>query len=243
MDANEFGHQEQDELGQTEQFVGQDEGQTQEETPVDWEQQAKFFQSEKDKLYSENQTLKQYEEVGKFLESRPDVIEQLQNKVGGQPDATPQVALKPDEFDPWEAYNDPTSASYKFRMQELQQTVNGAVQEATQGMRQESGRATLNSELKAKGMNDEQVQSFFDFADKHPSEYGLDNVIKMWQAVQGTPAKGNQGSPLDQVRNVQSQPQQVGGILQGEKPQMPKSDNDAMWDGIVAAGGRANVLK
>ena len=243
MNANEFGNQEQDELGQTEQFVGQDEGQTQEETPVDWEEQAKYHQSEKDKLYTENQKLKQYEEVGKFLESRPDVVEQLQNTVGGQPNATPQVALKPDEFDPWEAYNDPTSASYKFRMQELQQTVNGAVQEATQGMRQESGRATLNSELKAKGMNDEQVQSFFSFADKHPSEYGLDNVIKMWQAVNGAPAKGDRGNPLDQVRNVQSQPQQVGGILQGEKPQMPKSDDDAMWDSIVAAGGRTNVLR
>ena len=243
MDANELGNQVQDELGQTEEFVGQDEGQTQDETPVDWEQQAKFFQSEKDKLYSENQKLKQYEEVGKFLESRPDVVEQLQNTVGGQPKAEQQVTLKPDEFDPWEAYNDPTSASYKFRMQELQQTVNGAVNQATQGIRQESGRATLNSELKAKGMNDEQVQSFFDFADKHPSEYGLDNVIKMWQAVQGTPARGDQGSPLDQVRNVQSQPQQVGGILQGEKPQMPKSDSDAMWESIVAAGGRANVLK
>ena len=127
MDANEFGNQEQDELGQTEQFVGQDEGQTQEETPVDWEEQAKYHQSEKDKLYTENQKLKQYEEVGKFLESRPDVIEQLQGAVSGQPNANQQVTLKPDEFDPWEAYNDPTSASYKFRMQELQQTVNGAV--------------------------------------------------------------------------------------------------------------------
>ena len=243
MDANELGNQVQDELGQAEEFVGQDEGQTHEETPVDWEQQAKFFQSEKDKLYSENQTLKQYEEVGKFLESRPDVIEQLKGAVDGQPKAEQQVALKPDEFDPWEAYNDPTSASYKFRMQELQQTIDGAVNQATQGIRQESGRANLNAQLKAKGMNDEQVQSFFDFADKHPSEYGLDNVIKMWQAVQGAPAREEQGSPLDQVRNVQSQPQQVGGILQGEKPQMPKSDNDAMWDGIVAAGGRTNVLK
>tara|TARA_R110001599_G_scaffold113960_2_gene279419 strand:+ start:4507 stop:5232 length:726 start_codon:yes stop_codon:yes gene_type:complete len=241
MDTNEFGNQ--DELGQSEQFVGQDEGQTHEETPVDWQEQAKYFQSEKDKLYSENQKLKQYEEVGKFLESRPDVIERLQNTVGGQSDATPQVALKPDEFDPWEAYNDPTSASYKFRVQEMQQTINGAVTQATQGMRQESGRANLNSELKAKGMNDDQVQSFFDFADKHPSEYGLDNVIKMWQAVQGAPAQGNQGSPLDQVRNVQSQPQQIGGILQGEKPQVPRSDDDAMWDSIVAAGGRTNVLK
>jgi hypothetical protein len=243
MDANELGNQFQDELGQTEEFVGQDEGQTQEENPVDWQEQAKYFQSEKDKLFNENQKLKQYEEVGKFLESRPDVIEQLQNTVSGQPNATPQAALKPDEFDPWEAYNDPTSASYRFRMQEMQQTINGAVQEATQGIRQESGRANLNAQLKAKGMNDEQVASFFDFADKHPSEYGLDNVIKMWQAVNGAPAKGNEGSPLDQVRNVQSQPQQVGGILQGEKPQMPKSDADAMWDSIVAAGGRTNVLK
>ena len=243
MDANEQGNQFQDELGQSEQFVGQDEGQTQEETPVNWEEQAKFFQSEKDKLYNENQKLKQYEEVGKFLESRPDVIEQLKGAVDGQPKAEQQVALKPDEFDPWEAYNDPTSASYKFRMQEMQQAINGAVTQATQGIRQESGRANLNAQLKAKGMNDEQVQSFFDFADKHPSEYGLDNVIKMWQAVQGAPAREEQGSPLDQVRNVQSQPQQVGGILQGEKPQMPKSDADAMWEGIVNAGGRTNVLK
>ena len=243
MDANELGNQFQDELGQSEEFVGQDEGQTQEENPVNWEETAKYQQSEKDKLYNENQKLKQYEEIGKFLESRPDVIEQIKGAVNGQPEAQQQVALKPDEFDPWEAYNDPTSASYKFRMQELQQTVNGAVQEATQGMRQESGRATLNSELKAKGMNDEQVQSFFDFADKHPSEYGLDNVIKMWQAVNGAPVSEGQPSPLDQVRNVQSQPQQVGGVLQGEKPQMPKSDSDAMWDSIVAAGGRTNVLK
>ena len=243
MDANELGNQFQDELGQSEEFVGQDEGQIHEESSVNWEEQAKFFQSEKDKLYNENQKLKQSEEIGKFLESRPDVIEQIKGAVNGQPEAQQQVALKPDEFDPWEAYNDPTSASYKFRMQEMQQTINGAVQEATQGIRQESGRANLNAQLKAKGMNDEQVASFFDFADKHPSEYGLDNVIKMWQAVNGAPAKGNEGSPLDQVRNVQSQPQQIGGILQGEKPQMPKSDADAMWDGIVNAGGRTNVLK
>ena len=243
MDANETGNQVQDELGQSEEFVGQDEGLIQEESSQSWEEQAKYYQSEKDKLYNENQKLKQYEEVGKFLESRPDLIDTIKTQVGGQPEATKQVALKPDEFDPWEAYNDPTSASYKFRMQEMQQTINGAVDKATSGIRQETGKVNLQSQLKAKGMNDEQVNSFFEFADKHPSEYGLDNVIKMWQAVNGAPVKGNNESPLDQVRNVQSQPQQVGGILQGEKPQMPKSDSDAMWDGIVAAGGRTNVLK
>ena len=128
-------------------------------------------------------------------------------------------------------------------MQEMQQAINGAVDNAVGGIQAQQGRTNLRTDLANKGLNADQMESFFDFADKHPSEYGLENVIKMWQAVQGTPAKGNQGSPLDQVRNVQSQPQQVGGILQGEKPQMPKSDADAMWDSIVAAGGRTNLLK
>jgi len=244
MNANDIGNQVQDELGQTEEFVGQDEGQTQQEDSTDWESQAKYHQSEKDKLYAENQKLKQYKEVGSFLESRPDIIKQIAGEVGGGQSNVPEpVSLKPDEFDPWEAYNDPSSASYKFRMQELQQTIDGAVDKATEGIRKQTGRASLQSQLQAKGLNEEQVNSFFEFADKHPSEYGLDNVIKMWEAVNGSSARGSEGSPLDQVRNVQSQPQQVGGVLQGEKPQMPKSDADAMWDSIVAAGGRTNVLK
>ena len=63
-------------LGQAE--VGQDEGTNNEENSTeDWEAQAKYHQSEKDKLYAENQQLKQYEKVGKFLESRPDLVQNL----------------------------------------------------------------------------------------------------------------------------------------------------------------------
>ena len=40
--------------------VGQDEGENQGKTSSEeWESQAKYFQSEKDKLYAENQQLKQ----------------------------------------------------------------------------------------------------------------------------------------------------------------------------------------
>ena len=42
--------------------VGQDEATQQQESKGDWESQAKYFQSEKDKLQSENQKLKQYKE-------------------------------------------------------------------------------------------------------------------------------------------------------------------------------------
>ena len=243
QNVDEFGVPFNEEMGQTNESIGQDEQvDTQESSTENWEEQAKYFQSEKDKLSAENQKLKQYEEVGKFLESRPDVVQAIATQAGGQPQqAEPQVALKPDEFDPWEAYNDPTSASYKFRMQEMQQNINNAVSNATHGIRKQNTMTELKSQLTSQGLSNDEVNSFIQFADKHPSEYGIENVIKMWRAVSQTPAQSHNDNPLDQVRNVQSQPQPTG-VLAGERPKGPKSDNDAMWDNIVNAGSRKNVL-
>ena len=192
QNVDEFGTPFNEEMGQSNESIGQDERvDTQEDSTENWEEQAKYFQSEKDKLSAENQKLKQYEEIGKFLESRPDIINEISNKVDGQPSAKPQTALSPDEFDPWEAYNDPASASYKFRMQEMQQTINSAVGQATEGIRQQTGRTQLQSQLTSQGMNDDEINSFMEFADKHPSEYGLENVIKMWRAVSQAPAQSH----------------------------------------------------
>ena len=241
QNVDEFGVPFNEEMGQTNDSIGQDEQVNTQESSENWEEQAKYFQSEKDKLAAENQKLKQYEEVGKFLESRPDVVQAIANQGSGQPQAEPQVTLKPDEFDPWEAYNDPTSASYKFRMQEMQQTVNSAVNQATDGIRQQTGRSQLQSQLAAQGMSVDEIGSFMDFADKHPSEYGLENVIKMWRAVSQAPAESHGENPLDKVRDVQQQPQPTG-VLQGERPRGPKSDEDSMWNNIMNAGGRNSVL-
>ena len=242
QNVDEFGVPFNEEMGQTNDSIGQDEQvNTQESSTENWEEQAKYFQSEKDKLAAENQKLKQYEEVGKFLESRPDVVQAIANQGSGQPQTEPQVALKPDEFDPWEAYNDPTSASYKFRMQEMQQTIDSAVNQATDGIRQQTGRSQLQSQLAAQGMSVDEIGSFMDFADKHPSEYGLENVIKMWKAVSKAPAESHNDNPLDKVRDVQQQPQPTG-VLQGERPKGPKSDDDSMWDSVMKASGRSNVL-
>ena len=125
------------ESGQVNAEVGQDEGTNNEESPAkDWEAQAKYHQSEKDKLYAENQKLKDYEKIGKFLESRPDLVNNLMGEVSGQPN-TPQepMSLKPDEFDPWEAYNDPSSKSYQYRMQEMQDNISSAVNQAVGGLK------------------------------------------------------------------------------------------------------------
>jgi len=242
----EFGIPFNEEMGQSNESIGQDEQvNTQESSTENWKEQAKYFQSEKDKLQAENHKLKKYEEVGQFLESRPDIVQTIQEKATGQP-AQPSDNFKPDDFDPWEAYNDPASASYKYRVNEMQSNIDNAVgnavNQATEGIRQQTGRTQLESQLASQGMTNEEVGSFMDFADKHPSEYGLENVIKMWRAVSQAPAQSHNDNPLDQVRQNQNQPQ-TAGVLAGERPKGPKSDEESMWDRVMGAGSRANVLK
>jgi hypothetical protein len=240
---NALGNENLDNQGEINNNVGQDENQTQNEgASTDWESQAKYFQSEKDKLHAENQKLKDYEKVGKLLESRPDIVNTISGMVqGGQPAETERITLEKDEFDPWEAYNDPASKSYKFRQQELQNSINNAVQSQVAGVQKEVGMTKLQGELAAKGLTPEEINSFVDFASKNPAEYGVDGAINMWRAVtQEQPAQDENGNPLDTIRQNQAVPQQAG-VLTGEQP-VRKSEKDSMWEGIVKAGGRTSVL-
>ena len=231
-----------DNQGQVNDSVGQDENQTQDtESGNDWETQAKYHQSEKDKLYAENQKLKQYEQIGQMLESRPDIVNTITGILkGGQPTQPERITLDKDEFDPWEAYNDPASKSYKFRQQELQDSIDNAVQGQMQGVQKQVGMNELKSQLQAKGLNDQEIDSFMEFASKNPAEYGVDGAINMWRSVSGQPAQESNSNPLDAIRQNQSVPQQAG-VLTGEQP-IRKDEKDALWDSIVKAGSRTSVL-
>ena len=225
--------------------VGQDEAVDTQESSGNWEDQAKYFQSEKDKLSAENSKLQQYEKIGKLLESRPDIANAVAGMVQGAPSGQPagpeRVALEKDEFDPWEAYNDPQSKSYKFRQQELQDSINGAVSQQMQGLQRNQGEMQLKTELQQRGLNPAEIDSFMKFASQNPAEYGVDGAIKMWQSVASSESSNQEQSPLDNVRQTQENPA-VGGVLQGQQPQAPKSDDDAMWDAITSAGSRTKVL-
>ena len=239
---NALGNENLDNQGQVTNNVGQDDSTTQNEAAsTDWESQAKYFQSEKDKLHTENQKLKEYEKVGQLLESRPDIVQAISGMVqGGQPAAAERISLDKDEFDPWEAYNDPASKSYKFRQQELQDSINNAVQSQVAGVQKEVGMTKLQGELAAKGLTPEEITSFVDFASKNPAEYGVDGAINMWRSVTQEPQQDENGNPLDAVRENQAVPQQAG-ILSGEQP-VRKNEQDEMWEGILRAGSRTNVL-
>ena len=233
--------------GQPVDNVGQDEGQAVEESSgQSWEEQAKYFQSEKDKLANENQNLKKYEAIGSLLQSRPDIANtvaaMVQGGNNGQPVGPQRIELEKDDFDPWEAYNDPKSKSYKFRQQELQDSIGQAVNQRMAGVMKQQGVQQLKGNLLQQGLTPAEVDSFMNFASKNPGEYGVEGAVKMWRAMmdegQGTVTVDN---PLDNVRQTQATPT-PGGILQGQQPQA-KSGKDEMWDSIVGAGSRTNVLK
>ena len=116
-------------------------------------------------------------------------------------------------------------------MQEMQETINGAVEQAVGGLQAQQGRTNLRADLASKGLNEQQMESFFEFADKHPSEYGLDNVLKMWQAVSQPTQGGERENPLDKIRQTQSSPQ-AAGVLQGQQPER-KSEDEAMWESVL----------
>ena len=239
-DAYENGHLE----GETVDNVGQDNNANTQESSGNWEDQAKYFQSEKDKLAAENSKLKQYEQIGNLLESRPDITETITSMIDGQgqPQQPQRIALDKDEFDPWEAYNDPQSKSYKYRQQELQDSINGAVNQQMQGLQRNQGEMQLKTELQQKGLTPQEVDSFMQFAAQNPAEYGVDGAIKMWRAVVDSGTSGQQvENPLDEVRQTQGTPAQ-GGILQGQAPDVPKTDAESMWESITKAGRRTNVL-
>ena len=232
-----------DNQGQINENVGQDENQTQGESQ-DWESQAKYFQSEKDKLHTENQKLKQYEQIGRVLESRPDIAQTVGSMLqgGGQPTQPGKVELSKDEFDPWEAYNDPSSKSFKYRQQELQDSINQAVQGQMAGVQKQVGMSQLKTELANKGLNADEINSFVDFASKNPAEYGVDGAINMWKSVTQKPTEGNQDNfnPYDSIRQNQTTPQQAG-VLNGEQP-VRKDEAQKMWEDIMNAGSRTKVL-
>ena len=111
-----------------------------------------------------------------------------------------------------------------------------------QGLQRTQGEMQLKTELQQRGLSPQEVDSFMKFANQNPANYGVEGAIKMWRAVDAADASGQQvENPLDGIRQTQGTPAQ-GGVLQGQAPETPKNDVDSMWDGIVKAGSRTNVL-
>ena len=224
------------EEGLADESVGQDEGSSQDkDSSGEWKKQAKYFQSEKDKLYQENQELSKLAQVGEYVRANPALAKKLADHVDGKEEQPKQMQLSKDEFDPWEAYNDPASKSYKYREQneatKISSKVDEAVGNAVTHFQKDIAMDKLVVQLEKRGLDKDQVKSFLEFTSQNPANYGVDGAIKMWQSVSGQEKAG--GNPLDKVRQTQNIPQSAG-VLQGQQPKT-KDEDDDIWKGIMGS--------
>jgi len=201
---------------------------------VDWENETRKFQSMYDKQKSENHKMKQ------DMQHIANNINQRQSVVDNKP------SLPEDEFNPWDAYYKPESESYKFRQQKEHEVVNQAIgQQNAQMQEQMLINNTMNDLRGVHKMTESEVSEFMDWSTDPGSSMTLDTLVDVFKSRNQQSGVLPSSEPIpDSFQAVKAarEAPRTAGVLQGQQANQPKSEQDAMWDAVVSAGSRSNVL-
>lgn len=213
------------------------------EQPID---DAKKFQSmydrktaDFDKLNNEVEELRKYQQLGKVLEQRPDVVEAMRNTLSGgkQVEEQPkQEQLSEDAFDPWEAYYKPGSPSYEMRVSQEKNLVNNAVQEQFSGLQKQMALNNLKQDLATKhGFEDPAMaDDFIQFATNPRDELPIDMLVDVYRKYKGGEQRVSPN--LEAVQRTQKIAP-TAGVVQGASPEQP-NEMDNVWSGVMGVSNR-----
>ena len=216
------------------------------ELPID---DAKKFQSmydrktaDYDKLNNEVEELRKYQQLGKVLEQRPDVVEAMRNTLSGgkQVEEQPkQEQLSEDAFDPWEAYYKPGSPSYEMRVSQEKNLVNNAVQEQFSGLQKQMALNNLKQDLATKhGFEDPAMaDDFIQFATNPRDELPIDMLVDVYRKYKGGEQRVSPN--LEAVQRTQKIAP-TAGIVQGASPEQP-NEMDNVWSGVMGVSSRNKI--
>ena len=214
--------------------------------PID---DAKKFQSmydrktaDYDKLNNEVEELRKYQQLGKVLEQRPDVVEAMRNTLSGgkQVEEQPkQEQLSEDAFDPWEAYYKPGSPSYEMRVSQEKNLVNNAVQEQFSGLQKQMALNNLKQDLATKhGFEDPAMaDDFIQFATNPRDELPIDMLVDVYRKYKGGEQRVSPN--LEAVQRTQKIAP-TAGIVQGASPEQP-NEIDNVWSGVMGVSSRNKI--
>ena len=208
---------------------------------------AKKFQSmydkkaaDYDKLNNELEELRKYEQLGKVLQDRPDVVEAMRNTLSGN-EASKEEAPKvtEDSFDPWEAYYKPGSPSYEMRVQQEKAVAQQAVQEQMQGFQQQMAINNLRQDLASKhGITDPQMaDDFIQFATTPREDLPLDMLVDVYRKYKGGEEKVSPN--LEAVQKTKTIPT-TAGVVQGSAPEQP-NELDDVWQGVMNSSRNTKI--
>ena len=224
----------------TVQAGSQQEGTLEGQEAMDWQKEAKKFQSMYDKAEAEKKHMDQYKPLVNLLEQSPDLVETLRDSIvgnTGEEKKTETAQLQDDEFNPWDAYNKPGSASYEMRVKQEEARINNAVNNAMRGQEQKLFISNTMNKLESDfGMNKDEVQEFMRFAQQPKDNVPLDNLVKLYKMN-----KGEYKEPVIQKPDTSNQARTAGVLQGGSVP--TKSEQDGMWDQILNAANAGSISK
>jgi len=210
---------------------------------VNWEAEAKKFQSMYDKktaehenLRSESQDLLQLRDT---INSKPELVDVIEKQLSGQSDAgnVNEGSTTPENFDPWDAYYKPESESYKFRVGQEKKLVHETVDNELARLKNDMAMNNLKTELVSKhNLGQDDAQEFLQFATTPKANLPIETLIKVWKEGKGEAAKPNENKKA--VQAAKSVPKPAGVLQGGEQPQA--SEGDQVWERILSSsrGGR-----
>ncbi len=152
-----------------------------------------------------------------------------------------EPSLSEDEFNPWDAYYKPDSASYKYRVSQEQRSVSEAVNQQLGQMNEQIMINNTVSELKNKyKLNENEVNQFMEFATRPTEQLSLDTLVKVWRGSTGNVKRPEVRNSVEAAKAAKQAPRSPG-ALQGAPPAV-KDEFDEMWDGVKNAGGMGSRL-
>ena len=203
---------------------------------TDWEQEARKFQSLYDKAQSENDKYK-----GVMTALAEKQLQEQGNGDGVNQNSSSEPSLSEDEFNPWDAYYKPDSASYKYRVSQEQRSVSEAVNQQLGQMNEQIMINNTVSELKNKyKLNENEVNQFMEFATRPTEQLSLDTLVKVWRGSTGNVKRPEVRNSVEAAKAAKQAPRSPG-ALQGAPPAV-KDEFDEMWDGVKKAGGMGSRL-
>tara|TARA_S200002703_G_scaffold153004_1_gene154039 strand:+ start:795 stop:1565 length:771 start_codon:yes stop_codon:yes gene_type:complete len=213
---------------------------------VDWEVEAKKFQSMYDKKVAEHENLKQDSsdllQLRQVLSEKPELVNVIEKSLSGESveDKGTEGSTTPDNFDPWDAYYKPESESYKFRVSQEKKLVHETVDNELAKLQGQMAMNNLKTELVSKhNLGADDAEKFLQFATTPKANLPIETLIKVWKENEGKSVQ--QSENLETVRKTKSIPKPAGVLQGGQQPQ--KSEADQVWDRVMSAGRIGKIAK
>jgi len=213
---------------------------------VDWESEAKKFQSMYDKKVAEHENLRKESDdliqLRNALSEKPELVDMIEKGLSGESveDKGAEGSTTPENFDPWDAYYKPDSESYKFRVSQEKKLVHETVDNELAKLQNQMAMNNLKSELVSKhNLGADDAEKFLQFATTPKANLPIETLIKVWKEGEGKGSK--QSENMEAVQKAKSIPKPAGVLQGGQQPQ--KSEEDQVWDRVMNAGRVGRLAK